>query len=159
MKKWYLFAIIICIIGILFFLYKGKEETKVYSFSGSSDELKIHNGVIILSPKKQVVYGGEVEYIGPKRTHIKTYFKSIYLNDEEAIVLKSSVSNGVKGDGLSFPAELKLNKENGSISSEELLTEQQIKELKENLYYQLEMIMDDGENIKLPLRLEVHEIK
>ena len=145
--------------GIMFFLFKGKEETKVYSFSGSNDELKIHNGVIILSPQKQVVYGGEVEYIGPKRTHIKSYSKTIYIHDEEDVVLKSRASFGVEGDGFSFPAESELNKENGWISSEELLTEQQIKELEENLYYQLEMIKDDGEIIKLPIQLDVREVK
>ena len=40
---------------------KNEEQTVVYSFTGENENLSLDNGVIVLSPTQQILYGGELQ--------------------------------------------------------------------------------------------------
>jgi hypothetical protein len=96
------FLILILILSIIFISmlvsYKNKIDTqkvKVYSFSGKDTNIRISNGIIIISPNKQIVNGGHIQFIGNNRENVKSYSKTIYLDKKvnKHIILSNSVSH------------------------------------------------------------------
>lgn len=120
-------------------LYKSKIDKqvfKVYSFEGEDSDIRISDGFVIISPNKQTVSGGNIEYIGGKRENIKSYSKTIYLGNQVAkdIILSNSVSFEGDTKGTEFSDEFLLNKGIGEISSEKLFRENAINTIKDNLF-------------------------
>ncbi|MBU3179367.1 hypothetical protein KPL47_24075 [Clostridium estertheticum] len=160
------FLIFLLITNIIFVgttvLYKtkiDKQVIKVYSFDGEGTDIRISNGIIIISPNKQTVSGGKIQYIGNKQENLQSYTKTIYLNKQmvKDKVLSNSAS-GVGGDkGISFADEFMLNKYIGEISSEKLFSEDDIGIINDNLYFSLDYSTVDGQKGNSTVKLKVKE--
>ncbi|MEG2412845.1 MAG: hypothetical protein RSA29_14265 [Clostridium sp.] len=73
-------VIILVIINGIFitttFKYKEKLDNAniiVFTFQGENELIRIDDGLIIITPDKHMVFGGNIEYIGLKDENIKFY--------------------------------------------------------------------------------------
>lgn len=136
-----------------------KQEFKVYSFQGEDTNIRISNGIVIISPNKHIVNGGNIEYIGDSKEKIKSYSKTIYLDKKanKDIVLSNSVSFEGDTDGTRFSDEFLLNKGVGEISSDKLFNEADINNIKNNLYFSLDYSTIDGKSGSFTIKLNIKE--
>jgi len=138
-----------------------KQVFKVYSFEGESTDIRISDGLIIISPNKQLVNGGNIQYIGNKQENIQSYSKTIYLDKQldKDTVLSNSTSFAGNTTGTVFPDEfeLPLNKNIGQLSSERLFTEEDINIIKDNLYFSFDYSTVDGQTSNFTIKLKVKE--
>ncbi|HAR85246.1 MAG TPA: hypothetical protein DCR69_05905 [Clostridium sp.] len=136
-----------------------KQEFKVYSFQGENTDIRITDGLIIMSPNKHIVSGGNIQYIGSKEEQIESYSESIYLDKEgdKDVVLLKTVSMEMDNKGISLSDELLLNKSIGEISSQQLFNEEQLGLIKNNLYFNLRYSTVDGEIENSIIMLNVEE--
>ncbi len=136
-----------------------KQEFKVYSFQGENTDIRITDGLIIMSPNKHIVSGGNIQYIGSKEEQIESYSESIYLDKEgdKDVVLLKTVSMEMDNKGTSLSDELLLNKSIGEISSQQLFNEEQLGLIKNNLYFSLRYSTVDGEIENSIIMLNVEE--
>ena len=168
MKKSLVFGVLVFLLitNIIFIsitvAYKTKVDKqifKVYSFEGEDPDIKISDGLVILSPNKQIVNGGKIQYIGNTQKDIQYYSKTIYIDNQgdKDIVLSNSVS--FTGDNVetAFPNEFLLNKDIGEIASERLFTEDAMNIIKDNLYFSLDYSTVHGQTGKITMRLKVKE--
>ena len=144
-------------------LYKtkiDKQVFKVYSFGGEGNDVRINDGLVIISPNKQMVSGGTIQYIGNKQERIQSYSETIYLDKQvdKEIVLSNSSSFSGDTKGITFRDEFLLNKGVGEISSEKLFSEDDINTIKDNLYFSLDYSTVDGHKGNLTIKLKVKEI-
>ena len=169
MKKWTKFIISFLIITNSIFIatsvmYKNTKINnpvyKIYSFEGESDDIRISDGVIIISPMKQIVKGGKLQYLGKKQENIKFYTKTIYEDNQGNIQAIVTTSVSVEGatKGMTFPDELLLNKNLGEISGEKLFCEEGISSIKENLYFLLDGLTNEGKPFGFKVKLQVKEL-
>ncbi|WP_315066869.1 hypothetical protein [uncultured Clostridium sp.] len=136
-----------------------RQEFKVYSFSGEDTNIRISNGIIIIFPNKQIVNGGDIQFIGNNKEKIKSYSKTIHLDKKvnKDIILANTVSYQGCADGVMFADEFLLNKSVGEISSYKLFTEADINNIKDNLYFFLEYSTVEGKTENFIIRLDVKE--
>lgn len=136
-----------------------KQEFKVYSFQGENTDIRITDGLIIMSHNKHIVSGGNIQYIGSKEEQIESYSESIYLDKEgdKDVVLLKTVSMEMDNKGISLSDELLLNKSIGEISSQQLFNEEQLGLIKNNLYFSLRYSTVDGEIENSIIMLNVEE--
>jgi hypothetical protein len=136
-----------------------KQEFKVYSFQGENTDIRITDGLIIMSPNKHIVSGGNIQYIGSKEEQIESYSESIYLDKEgdKDIILLNTVSMEMDNKGTSLSDELLLNKSIGEISSQQLFNEEQLGLIKNNLYFNLQYSTIDGKIENSIIMLNVKE--
>lgn len=136
-----------------------KQEFKVYSFQGENTDIRITDGLIIMSPIKHIVSGGNIQYIGSKEEQIESYSESIYLDKEgdKDVVLLKTVSMEMDNKGISLSDELLLNKSIGEISSQQLFNEEQLGLIKNNLYFSLRYSTVDGKIENSIIMLNVEE--
>lgn len=160
------FIIFLLITNIVFFrttvIYKAKLDKqvfKVYLFEGEGTDIRISNGLIIISPNKQIVSGGKIEYIGNRKNKIQSYAKSIYLDKQvnKDIVLSNSASFAGDNTGVAFADEFLLNNDIGEISSEKLFSEDDINIIRDNLYFSLDYSTVDGQTGNSTIKLKVKE--
>lgn len=171
MKKQITIGIFVFLIisNILFIImttfYKTKidnQNFKVYSFYGENKDIRISNGIIIISPNKQIVSGGEIQYIGSKNENIQSYSKKIYLNEQgnkENIVISDSVSFPNDNKRISFSDEFLLNKSVGEVSSDKLFSADNLNIIKDNFYFSLDYSKVNGEAGNFTIKLNMNEIK
>ncbi|EHI99606.1 hypothetical protein CDLVIII_3016 [Clostridium sp. DL-VIII] len=136
-----------------------RQESKVYSFSGKDTNIRISNGIIIIFPNKQIVNGGDIQFIGNNQEKIKSYSKTIYLDKKvnKDIILSNTVSYQGCADGAMFADEFLSNKSAGEISSDKLFTKSDINNIKDNLYFSLEYSTVDGKTEHFTIKLNVKE--
>jgi len=134
---------------------------KVYSFEGESREIRISNGIISISPDKQIIYGGKIQFIGDKQENIKSYTKTIYQEDQNSkqVIMTNSVSVEGESEGMIFPDEFILNKDLGGLSGKNLFSEEGLSSVKDNLYFSLNGLTKDGKVFTYQLKLQVKELK
>lgn len=143
-------------------LYKtkiDKQVFKVYSFEGESTDIRVSDGLVIISPNKQTVNGGKIQYIGNKQENIQSYSKTIYLDKQvdKDVILSNSVLFTGDIKEVAFPDELLLNKGIGEISSEKLFSNDAINNVKDNLYFSLDYSTTDGKTRNFTIKLNVKE--
>jgi len=143
--------------------YKTKidnQEFKVYSFGVENKDIRISNGLILISPNKEIVNGGEILYTGSKYENIQSYSKTIYINKhgKKDTVLSNSVSYAGDNNGIEFPDEFSLNNSIGEISSEKLFSKDTLNSIKDNLYFSLDYLKVNGETGNFTAKLEVNEV-
>jgi hypothetical protein len=168
MRKWALAVIIFLVITNTIFIattifYKNRQNNKalkIYTFEGESKDIRISDGVIIISTDKQVVDGGKIQYIGKEQKSILSYAKTIYINNQSAnnILLTGSVSHSGDTNGIIFPDEFLLNEGIGEISGEKLLSDEKISTIKDNLCFSLLYSTKEGKSIEDIVKLKVKEI-
>ncbi|MDR3587670.1 MAG: hypothetical protein P4L59_20515 [Desulfosporosinus sp.] len=166
MKRWTKLIILFLLITNSIFIvttvmYKNSTPVfKVYSFEGESENIRVSNGVIIISKDKQMVQGGELQYIGIKRENISAYTKNIYIDNQHGnkeTIVGGSVFNNIK-NGMIFPDELLLNRTIGGVSSEKLFRDEDMSTIKDNLYFSLEGTTNDGKQFNFMVKLQVQEL-
>lgn len=127
---------------------KVKEETSVYSFSGENEQIKISNGVIAILPEEQTVYGGDLEMKENELSDIVSCSMTYYTLSEEG--KKVIFTNKVKDE--------EGEKEDISGSLGQVTGEDIIKEVEENIFFELETISSNGEKKTYQLELPVKEV-
>ena len=166
MKRWTKLIILCLLITNSLFIvstvmYKNSTPVfKVYSFEGESENIRVSNGVIIISKDKQMVQGGDLQYVGIKRENISAYTKNIYIDNQHGnkeTIVGGSVSNNIK-NGMIFPDELLLNRNIGGVSSEKLFRDEDMSTIKDSLYFSLEGITNDGKQFNFMIKLQVKEL-
>ncbi len=143
-------------------LYKTKIDEqvfKVYSFEAENIDIKISDGLVIISPNKQIVHGGKIQYLGNQKENIESYSKTIFLNQNgnKEIILSNAVSIADDNDGASFSDEFLLNRDIGEISSEKLFSPDDINIINDNLYFSLDYSTINGEKGNITIKLNVKE--
>ena len=66
-----------------------EQSLKVYSFSGNSESISVSNGVIVLSGKDEICYGGNLKVMSDDFADITAYSTTIYVDGEEDSILLS----------------------------------------------------------------------
>ena len=169
MKKWSKLIIIFLLITNSIFIattlmYKNTSTNntvyKIYSFQGESDDIRLSDGVIVISPLNQLVKGGKIQYLGQKKEHITAYTKTIYEDHQGTIeaIVTTSVSEVGATNGMTFPDELLLNQSIGEISSEKLFREEDISSILDNLYFSLNGLTSEGKPFTYKVKLNVKEL-
>ena len=122
------------------------EQVRVYSYSGENEYFSICNGVIVLSEKQDIVYGGTLKEKGEKISDIASCSMSMYvLSNGEKHTLTTWIDVG--SIQLSNPGSI-----SGNIS-------EKIKDLlASNLYFELEIKKIDGEIIKDTIEMTVIDV-
>lgn len=161
-----LLAIILFIISAISittsFKYKKKLDNTnmiVFTFEGKNEFITLDDGVIIITPDKHQLFGGNFEYIGLKDENINLYATELYLKDSQGrkTIWTNSVSFHGKDFNTSLAEVLKLNKTVGEISSQTLFNKDELKKIKNHLFFQLKYEKTDGEVEAIDLQLNVKE--
>ena len=75
-----------------------EQSLKVYSFSGNSESISVSNGVIVLSGKDEICYGGNLKVMSDDFADITAYSTTIYVDGEEdSILLSHTVADQTGG--------------------------------------------------------------
>lgn len=75
-----------------------EQSLKVYSFSGNSESISVSNGVIVLSGKDEICYGGNLKVMSDDFADITAYSTTIYVDGEEdSILLSHAVADQTGG--------------------------------------------------------------
>lgn len=128
------------------------KNLKVYSFSGQSEICGIANGVIVLTPDTELLYGGNLTVEQDLFDDISSYTTSFYLSaDGENDVLLSNSASDLSGQSLPTPSDL------GQITGD-VFTDSAAAEFEENLYFELEVTSTDGSTQTYKLPLDVKEL-
>ncbi|MGL5254262.1 MAG: hypothetical protein ACRC9L_04580 [Brevinema sp.] len=152
MKKLLAFVLIsVCMLSLVACGEQSSKETvTVYSYSGENEQYSIINGVIVLSEKDDIVYGGELKAKEDQITDLVSETMELYiLSDNKEIPLTSFVSVDHTGDGfeLSNP---------GSRAAE--FSEDEKENLIENLYFKISIETLDGEKTVSDIKMNVIDI-
>lgn len=153
--------IIINIISIVVIYYKTKVNEqiyKIYMFEGENNELSINNGLIIITPKKQTIIGGEMTYLKGIQDYVKSYSKKLFIdksNKEENIIFRNSINfNDVSLTQTSFE-KMKI----GEVTGQNIIKEEYLNDLSNKLYFTFEYTTGEGITINSTVKLEVREVE
>ncbi len=154
MKK---FVYILFALLLVFLIGCSKEESvRVFSFSGEDDTLSVHNGVIILNADKEIFHGGELIVKSEDIKDIRKFSTSFYITGSTN--KNTIISNIVSDETKDNKADLKVDKKLPSTASKKLDIPS-IENLESNLYFELKVEDNNGEEKIYTLQLKVEEIK
>lgn len=131
----------------------GKESSEqplvVYSFCGENEMFSISNGVIVLSPTKEILYGGNLK---GQLSDIVGYTMTFYIpsGNDERILLSNSVTDKT-GETIDISGEI------GKVSGD-IITATEIDELQNNLFFELETTTLNGEENTYQMQLVLTEV-
>lgn len=132
------------------------EEMKVYSFKGENGDLSINNGIIVISPTKELLYGGELMNGQIKLENIAECTREFFvLNDgvKETLFITSVTDDSREGMTIEETTQL------GSISAEEdVFVRDTAKNLKDNFYFELRYTKTNGDKVSCQIQLDVTEV-
>lgn len=154
-KVWIGLTILFCAllgIGCTAVSSEQAKQTKVYSFSGENDSFAIENGVIVLTPGEIIFYGGELKKKDGVFGDISAFSSTFYMlsGNEKEVILSNAVEDqtGEVVDVTGFTGKI----------SGDILSETQLQDLQNNLYYELKTTDTAGEKSEFQLPLTVTEI-
>ena len=159
-------AVILIIINGIFitstFKYKKKLDNiniTVFTFKGENELICIDDGMIIITPNRHQVFGGNINYIGLKDENIKFYSNKLYLKESqnENIIMINSVSFEGNDNYTSLKEELKLNESVGEISSITLFNKDDLDKIKDHLFFEFKYEGADGDIKTSEIKLNVKE--
>ena len=144
----------VAVLGLLLAMvgcYKNEEPkaSRVYSFLGESEELRLTNGIIVIG-EKDAFYGGILETKGDGFDSIKKYIAQFYIEGNDETIL----NNAVIDETGSF--ELK-NQEIGQISGE-IFNDAKENSLENGLYFELTITDDSNSTRSYTLPMEIKRI-
>lgn len=133
-----------------------KEETIVYSFTGESEGLSLYNGVIVLSPTQQILYGGELQNNQEDFSNVLDYsMEFLVLSDEgKEVLLTSGVSDMTEDNGMS----IENNKILPGVISEDIFTNNVQNNIENNFYFELIVTKTNGDKQSYQIKLEVTKV-
>ena len=159
MKKLFAFICAIMCFGVLVGCSEkeaSKQELVVYSFSGSDGQIAVSNGVIVMSPDKDVFYGGDLEVFNEELcTDIASYSTTFYTinNGEKNTILSNSVVDQTAGS-------VNVSSDLGRMSGANLLGNKidAEEDLLYSLFFELSITPMNGEQRVYEVQMEVTEI-
>ena len=130
-----------------------REEFAVYSFYGEKEGFLISNGVIVITPTKEIFDGGLLTVNGDNHMDVSSWTATFYLSaGEENIILMSNSTYDMTGNSIDMDGEF------GKTSSENLITERINTELDYNLYCEIEITDLKGGQTQYQIPLTVKTI-
>lgn len=139
----------------------GKSEPEkplmVYSFHGENEQLKVTNGVIVLSDGEDVFCGGDLETSENFPANITSFSTTFYVaSDKDNTILSNSVVDQT-GSCIQVDGDLgKISGEGGILGT--VVDEKEIADLKNNLFFELTTTDINGENNVYQLQMLVSEV-
>jgi len=135
---------------------KNEEQTMVYSFTGENEALSLDNGVIVLSPTQQILYGGELQNNQEDVSDILNYSVDFFILSDEG---KESLFTYGTGD-MTEESE-GLTRENlivPGITSEEIFTTNIQENIKNNFYVEVTITKTNDDKQSYRIKLEATEV-
>lgn len=140
----------------------GKTEPEqplmVYSFHGENEQLKVTNGVIVLSDGKDVFYGGDLEINEDFPSNITSFSTTFYVASEnkDNTIWSNSVVDQT-GSCIQVGGDLgKISGEGGVLGT--VVDEEQVADLKNNLFFELTTTDTNGEENVYQIQMLVSEV-
>ncbi len=133
------------------------EETTVYSFCGENKQFAVTNGVIVIGADEEIFYGGDLSVIDQEQfADISSYSVKFYTmtNGETRTIMHNSVVDQTGGT-------ININGDLGKMSGEDIIIGnklENINELNNNLYFELNTTDLNGEQDTYQVQLTVTEI-
>lgn len=158
MKK----MIALVFIAILFLTGCAKAEPeqplRVYSFHGENEQLKITNGMIVLSEKNDVFGGGDLQVSEDLQSNITSFSTTFYVASEhdDRTILSNAVIDQT-GSTIHIDGGLGTVSGDGVIL-DRVVDEENIADLKNNLFFELTTTDADGKENVYQLQMVVSEI-
>ncbi len=133
---------------------KGKALVqKVYSFSGECDEFRIINGIAVIGGEQETFYGGKLELKIDDFKNISGHSFEYYIDNggENHTIMNNAMIN----ERSTF--DLK-NQETGQISGTILNFNIDVSTFEHNLYFELSVTDENGENITFTIPMDVKQV-
>lgn len=124
-----------------------EQSLKVYSFSGNSESISVSNGVIVLSGKDEICYGGNLKVMSDDFADITAYSTTIYVDGEEDSILLSHAVADQTGGTIDVSGNI------GKISGD-VLIDGDADKLADNLWFELKTTNLSGEENTYQVQLE-----
>lgn len=153
-KQFGMIMVMLLLVGCNF--VQNEENTIVYSFKGESEGLSLYNGVMVLSPTEQILYGGELQNNKEDLSNLLDYSMEFFtLSDEgKETLLISEVSDMTEGNGMSIQDNQALS----SVIAENKLTNNLQNNIEDNLYFELTVTTINGDKQSYQIKLDVTKI-
>ena len=135
---------------------KNEEQTRVYSFTGQSRGLSLYNGVIVLSPTKQTLYGGELKNNQEDLSDISSYSVEFFILSDEGKENLFTFETGditEESDMLTRESLIVLG-----ITSEGLFITNSQENIKNNFYVEVTITKTNDEKQSYQIKLEATEV-
>ena len=148
---------------LLIFSYNLMISNHEYTFSGSNEYIKIKDGLILLNNDLNIFYGNNIEYINEKDYEIESLNLGYYVinnnnNNYKKIVNKSysfEDESMFLSEIISDFVDFNIMEKN---STKNMFTQENVKLLKDGLYFILEAKTIDNEDIKFMMDLNISKI-
>ncbi len=124
-----------------------EQSLKVYSFSGNNESISVSNGVIVLSGKDEICYGGNLKVMSDDFADITAYSTTIYVDGEEDSILLSHAVADQTGGTIDVSGNI------GKISGD-VLRDGDADKLADNLWFELKTTNLSGEENTYQVQLE-----
>lgn len=124
-----------------------EQSLKVYSFSGNNESISVSNGVIVLSGKDEICYGGNLNVMSDDFADITAYSTTIYVDGEEDSILLSHAVADQTGGTIDVSGNI------GKISGD-VLRDDDADKLADNLWFELKTTNLSGEENTYQVQLE-----
>ena len=130
-----------------------EETVTVYSISGTSEQMTLSNGILVLTDTEQTLDGGDLTYRPAEPADAAGYATEIYLlsSGGERKPLISMKAQDTAGGTLSVSGDV------GMVSGE-ILTEKDLGKLERNLYFELQVTNSEGETATQTLPLSLTKV-
>ena len=132
---------------------QGQEPSvAVYSISGENKYFSISNGVLVLTPEKEIFYGGDLEPKQLEDSGISEYSVTFYTlsGEDETILISNSVADETGGS-------LEISGSTGKVTGD-FLAKTDAEQLTDHLYCELKTTGLNGSQNEYQLQLNATEI-
>lgn len=135
---------------------KNEEQIVVYSFTGENEVLSLYNGVIVLSPTQQILYGGELQSNQEDLSNLLNYSMEFFILSDEGkeVLLTSEATDMTEGNGMS----IENNKTLPSLIGENIFTTNNQNNIKNNFYFELTVTKTNGDKQSYQIKLDATEV-
>lgn len=135
---------------------KNDEGTMVYSFTGENEGLGLDNGVIVLSPTQQILYGGELQNNQEDLSDILNYSVEFFiLSDEGKENLFTYGTSDITEENEGLTRE---NLVLPGVTSEDIFTTNIQDNIKNNFYIDVTITKTNGDKQSYQIKLDATEV-
>lgn len=153
-------ALLLIIGGLLIFINHLMHATKTYMFNGSSDYVRILNGVAVIDDSLAIFEGSDIEYINESDVKVTSYTAGYYVkvrgeftpvsiisdSNEEGVSLKKVLEDSVSFNVIE------------SVSNDHYFGKDNVKALDRGLYFIIDATTKKGESIKDEITLDIKKM-
>lgn len=132
-----------------------KQKVEIYSVKGGNKDFRLTNGLIIIEPDKEVLVGGEIEYLGKRRNNIRIINeKIVFFDNGKRDIVMIDITEG-DNEGMVIPDDL--SSDVGMISGS-LFANANVEIALKNLEYVITCKYINGDIFESRVKLEIKEI-